>query len=388
MRRLDGRGSQPLRPRFQLPIAERFASAARGVESWLSRHVSQRELHRVLDRFADAMPAETSDETQAWLIASRARLAADLENLQPNKPARDGCTRAVHPDVPREGDRPAMQSTTLRAGSYNLLDGGGARLSAQLEILRALELDLVALQEVTEGDKDDHALECSIANGLGMQSHLALSASHECHLMIAWNPEKLRRVGYTSDAAEGKLHHGLQRMEFTVVATGRRLVVLNTHLAPFSGDVRANEARWLTEYAAPGRTTLLLGDLNTIGSHDPEPDWGSLPLHLHSRHRLCRDDGTFGPTDRRAIRQLIEAGFTEPFADLPNGRHTVGHWSDEDTIHRRSDFILGAGVTFRAAGVVDTSDARRASDHLPPYVVIDAPSDYHPPVLPPPAPAG
>lgn len=265
-----------------------------------------------------------------------------------------------------------MRPSTLRVGTYNLLDGGGDRLSTQMTALRAMDLDLVALQEVKDGSRDDHALECSIANELGMQTLLAPSASHQCHLVLAWKPDKLRRVRYSPDAAEGNFHHTLQRVEFVIPDTDEPLTVLNTHLDPFSGDDRESEARWLTEYAAPGRRTLLLGDLNTIGADDPEPDWSTLPGHLRSRHLLCRDDGTLGPTDRRAIRLLVGAGFVDPFADLPLSRNTVGHWDEqEDGIPRRSDYILGAGLAFRAAGVIDNQMVCRLSDHLPAYAVVE-----------------
>lgn len=46
-----------------------------------------------------------------------------------------------------------------------------------MAVLRAMDLDLVALQEVQHGIRDDHALECAIANEFGRQTMPAPSAS-------------------------------------------------------------------------------------------------------------------------------------------------------------------------------------------------------------------
>ncbi|MFJ8742378.1 endonuclease/exonuclease/phosphatase family protein [Embleya sp. NPDC127516] len=357
-------------------------------------NVRYRELHRRLD----AARADLVDlgidargfATYADALRTRildARLADEAVRAMSEMPDEERCDddaafdgfareyaafRRFRRDVKAAGEEGAMQGSVRRVGTYNLLNGGGDRFPSQMAVLRAMDLDLVALQEVQHGTRDDHALECSIANELGLQTMLAPSASHGCHLVLAWNPARLRCVGYTPDAAEGKFHHTLQRAKFAVPDTGGLLTVLHTHLDPFSGDDRESEARWLTEYAAPGRRTLLLGDLNTIGAFDPEPDWSALPVHLHSRHRLCREDGTLGLTDRRAIRLLDTAGFVDPFANRRSGRETVGHWDEkEDGIRRRSDHILGSGVTFRTAGVIDDPAVRQLSDHLPVYAVVE-----------------
>ncbi|MFE2864979.1 endonuclease/exonuclease/phosphatase family protein [Embleya sp. NPDC059259] len=372
---------------------ERIRAGYWALTEWWDVHVRYRELHRQLDAVrADlgslgvgardfAAYADTLRTRIAPLVAEEAARAMSEPSGEDKGDAEaatlDGFAReyAAFRRFRRNattGEEGAMQGSTMRVGSYNLLNGGGDRFPSQMAVLRAMDLDLVALQEVQHGIRDDHALECAIANELGMQTTLAPSASHGCHLVLAWNPAKLRRVGYTADAAEGNFHHTLQRVEFVVPDTGAPLTVLHTHLDPFSGDDRESEARWLTEYAAPGRRTLLLGDLNTIGAFDPEPDWSTLPAHLHSRHRLCREDGTLGLTDRRAIRLLDRAGFVDPFANQRSGRDTVGHWDEkEDGIRRRSDHILGSGLAFRTAGVIDDPIVRQLSDHLPVYAVVE-----------------
>ncbi|MGC0423230.1 endonuclease/exonuclease/phosphatase family protein [Embleya sp. AB8] len=361
-----------LDPSRPTPHARLLDGAAGAIREWWDVHVRYRKLHRTLDEYrADLLGGFDSAKAKQEKEGEKEEeydVEASLKRVSEAYAEFERVLRSA-----RQSKEGSMM-TTLRVGTYNLFEGGGPRLPAQLAMLRAMDLDLVALQEVKDGDRDDHALECLIANELGMQSALARSASGRCHLMLAWKPDKLTRVNYTADAAEGAFHHALQRVEFVVPATGEPLTVLNTHLAPSSDDDdRDGEARWLTEYATPGQCTLLLGDLNTIGANDPDPDWSRLPDHLHPRHRLCLDEGVFGLTDRRTIRVLVRAGFVDPFEGLPHGRNTVGYRNEkkEDDILRRSGLILGAGLKFRAAGVVDEPTVHQLSEHLPAYAVIE-----------------
>ncbi|MYV97649.1 endonuclease/exonuclease/phosphatase [Streptomyces sp. SID3343] len=251
-----------------------------------------------------------------------------------------------------------------------MLDGAwdDDRYGNLLAVLATLGGDVIGLQEAKEWDKHDFARVCETAEALGMQALFAPSASHECHLVLLYRAEALSLKKWTPDAACRKFHHTLQRAEFAIRATGEDVTVLHTHLDPFSGDGRKKEASWLTEYAKHDTSGVLLGDLNTIGADDPEPNWDLFPPRLHSRHRLVLPDGRFGPADRRAIRSLTAAGFVDPFTHLGLGPvPTVGHFDPREPDEHRSDHILvSPGLTDRLLGcaVVNTPQAKRGSDHL------------------------
>ncbi len=71
----------------------------------------------------------------------------------------------------------------LRVGGYNLRDGGvdeagDRRWRAQLDILDALRLDVLAVQEATHWDRDDFARLHATADALRMQPLFAPSRSH------------------------------------------------------------------------------------------------------------------------------------------------------------------------------------------------------------------
>ncbi|WP_439681622.1 endonuclease/exonuclease/phosphatase family protein [Embleya sp. MST-111070] len=268
----------------------------------------------------------------------------------------------------------APSTDGLIYATYNILDGAWdpGRYADVLAVLHDLDADVIGLQEAKSWDADGFARVCDTAELLGMHALFAPSASHDCHLIIFYRTNRLRLTSWTADAACGKFHHTLQRATFVIRASGESLTVLNTHLDPFSPDGRAKEAAWLTGYAQAGTACVLLGDLNTIGAHDDEPNWDEFPRHLHSRHRIDLPGGGFGDADRRAIRKLHDAGFVDPYRRLNTlPPPTVGHWDDREPDLHRSDHTLVSSFLaprIRDCGVVTTERAKRASDHLPAWI--------------------
>lgn len=271
----------------------------------------------------------------------------------------------VHDSTPSKG---TLGTRTLRVGTYNILNGGGDRWLAQMELLASLDLDVLCLQEAKHWDRRRFAKMFGSANVLGMQPLFAPSAHHGCHLVTLYRWPRVRCMGFNPDVACGNFHHAASLADFAV--DGLDLRLLNTHLDPFSGQDRLDETAWLTEYAAPGQNTLVVGDLNTVGLKDQDPaDWSRFPVHLHSRHRQIRADGTYGETDRRAMAALISAGYVDPPVQLgiPSQR-TAGYWNDAELWDHRSDYVLVAPAlapALRAYEVVDTPTTRALSDHLP-----------------------
>ncbi|MEY9848293.1 endonuclease/exonuclease/phosphatase family metal-dependent hydrolase [Streptacidiphilus sp. BW17] len=257
----------------------------------------------------------------------------------------------------------------LRIGTYNVMNGGGAELFTSISsMLDEQRLDLLAVQEAKHWDAEDGYRMWTLGRLLGMVPLLAPSSSHGCHVVVYYRPSRLSCLGWKPDAAEHTFHHTLARGQFEAPG-GQPFTVLATHLAPFDGGKRLQEAGWFTEYAGSTQPALALGDLNTPGLGDEDPDWGTVPAHLHSRHRLANPDGTPGDSDRRAMQLLLHAGWIDaaaPAAGAGPGAPTVGHWPGSERWLHRSDFILAnAAVRADRAWVIDNDLTRTASDHLP-----------------------
>ncbi|GAA3162382.1 MULTISPECIES: endonuclease/exonuclease/phosphatase family protein [Streptomyces] len=267
-------------------------------------------------------------------------------------------------------------TTNLRVGTYNIRDGGASDaqdFARQLDLVAGL--DILGLQEAKHWDRDRERRLHDAARALGMQPLLTPSANHGCHLLLLVRAPRVRIVEHTPNLAAGTFHHAASRT-LIEVDDRYRITVLHTHLNPVSPDMRLAEAGWLTEYAEEGRRTLLLGDLNTIGVSDPEPDdWSCVPWHLYSRHRLVLPDGVYGGADRRAIRTLSVAGFIDPpdhlgVAAVP----TTGYWPGAEAWARRSDYVLLSEALTPALTdwtVIDNPAARTSSDHLPGIATLD-----------------
>jgi endonuclease/exonuclease/phosphatase family metal-dependent hydrolase len=148
--------------------------------------------------------------------------------------------------------------------------------------------------------------------------------------------------------------------------------VYATHLNPMNGEARLNEVRgWLTDDggAFPGRParSVALGDFNTP---DREPEkWSAVPKNLHSRYRLVRDDGSFGGTDQRAVRVLLNSGWTDPHDVLGIPRPpTVGHYYINERVPWALDYGLLSGLEPAAVWTYPFNEGFALSDHLPHFV--------------------
>lgn len=258
---------------------------------------------------------------------------------------------------------------TFRVGTYNIMNGGGDRFPGQLKAIAELDLDILGIQEAKHWDRDRFRKMNAAVAAWGMQPLFIPSGNHGCHLVLFYRWPRVQVVEHTSDIG-GDFHHAASRTQLRIEGMGQTVTVLHTHLDPCSPERRLKEVGWLTEYADPEILSILIGDLNITGTDDPEPsNWDSIPAHLHSRHRFVWPDGSYGGTDRRAIRALLAAGFVDPPAQLgiPAPR-TVGHWPGGERWDHRSDHVLlssSLAPSLHAHHVVDNATTQELSDHMP-----------------------
>ncbi|MEV0278573.1 endonuclease/exonuclease/phosphatase family protein [Streptomyces sp. NPDC050610] len=309
-----------------------------------------------------------------------------VDQPQPQTPPHaPGTHPAPHTRKPR-------RTTLLKAATYNLLDGGQRRpdkglperLPAQLAMLRALDLDILCLQEGKNWHRDKHRTLYAVARALGMQPLFAPSASHGCHLAIFYRWPRVRCLAFEPDIACGTFHHTAAYAELAIEGCAQPIDVINTHLSPLNPAVRRDEAGWLTEYAKRGRYTLLHGDLNAGQPVATTPDrlTNCIPADEHSRHLVQGPGGVYtDEVDLRALHALLGADFIDPPAalGLPTPR-TAGYWRGGKGGERpglwdhRSDYILlspSLAPALRNSEVIDTPAARLLSDHLPVTVTLD-----------------
>ncbi|MEU1307859.1 endonuclease/exonuclease/phosphatase family protein [Streptomyces cinnamoneus] len=266
-----------------------------------------------------------------------------------------------------------MVTFNIRTGG---IDSGGIedRRRGQIEFLSDLAPDVLALQELRGWEQGDWWRLWELANAVGMVPlpPVMSRSGRGNHLALLYRPETVRVLGHDADAARQGFYHGLGRVRL-LLCDELGITVLFTHLCFLGGDERLAEARWLTGYAdtyeGEEQRVVLLGDLNTIGVGDPEPDWSRIPANLRSRHCHLTPGGKFGATDRRAIQLLSEAGWRDAFDLLGLEPHrTAGYWSQDELLDHRSDMTLvNQHLTRHISGAVvhDTPVTRELSDHLP-----------------------
>ncbi|MEE4543686.1 endonuclease/exonuclease/phosphatase family protein [Streptomyces sp. V4-01] len=281
---------------------------------------------------------------------------------------------------------PKRPPGTLRMMIWNLLNGGvdrgnEARLIDQLKVVAACAPDLVCLTECAQWHLDKQQLLKYAEQTLGMRSAV-LARSHvgdgRNNTTLLYGPD-LRLVNYNV-RGKGSFHHALIRARFRPREAGdipsADFLVYGTHLHPYDGDSRLAEARWMTDSGGvfPGlpARAVLLGDLNTA---DRElEDWSQVPVNLHSRYRIVKNDGDFGGVDQRAVRVLLNSGWKDPHTVLGVPRPpTVGHYYANERVPWRLDYALLSGMQPAAVWTHPFDENFKLSDHLPHFVDVQTP---------------
>ncbi|MEW2033819.1 endonuclease/exonuclease/phosphatase family protein [Streptomyces roseifaciens] len=288
-----------------------------------------------------------------------------------------------------DGQQVVATADTSRLVTYNILtggidkDGSERRRKRQLTFLDSLQADVIALKELRGWDAGGWRRLWEAANRLRMVPlpPVISRRGRGNHLALFYRPATVQVVDYEADPARGAFYHGVGRARL-VIRDHPVLTVLFTHLCFLGGTERYAEAQWLTGYGdtyeGDPQRVVLLGDLNTIGARDREPDWERIPANLRSRHCHLTPTGACGQTDRRAIHLLENAGFRDPYDLLGlDPQRTAGYWSDEELLDHRSDFALANQNLARSVTRVvthDTASARALSDHLPVELHLTAPA--------------
>jgi exodeoxyribonuclease-3 len=253
----------------------------------------------------------------------------------------------------------------LTVMSWNILQGGEARLDAIRACVRAAQPDLLALQECV-GWEDGRMLE-ALAQDLGLPSgpeHVQLGharprgSGRRYHVALLSRP-RIARAEVFNDP--GFVGHALLRAELAL-AEGP-LVVFATHFDAHHENLRFVEARHLRTRLDPAAFAsgryLLLGDLNSLSARDPyPPDFAALVQRAGT-------DKYGHPPRFEVIADLEAFGWV----DVLRARPLSGTWV---TAHRdrggvaidyRTDYIFASpplAAQLLEARVVDVG---QASDH-------------------------
>ncbi|RLU79909.1 hypothetical protein CTZ27_35735 [Streptomyces griseocarneus] len=237
--------------------------------------------------------------------------------------------------------------TVIKVVTFNTLFGGhddfglgaSTRWDGQIEFLKGLRPDILALQECSFWDLLGNRRMYQTLNALGMGSAFLAYANettsgHRFHSVIMLS----RRIQVLAQGADrDRYHHVMGWANLLLPGADSPVGLRHLHLDPFDPRNRAREVAPLEVLAAPGRRSLVVGDINSIGAGYAEPDWTRLPPHLLNGH--LRSPGQEAVSDREATELLARAGFVD--ASVPFGHGTVATAAfSEGDVPRRQDLVL------------------------------------------------
>lgn len=246
-------------------------------------------------------------------------------------------------------------SHILRVVTFNTLFGGHAdsgagpaeRWDGQMEFLRSLKPDVLALQECNFWEQLGRrrlrraVIQLGMAQGFLAEANVT-TAGHRFHSSILLG-DRVRVDAEDSDRT--RYHHVMGWANLILPGVDGLVELRNLHLDPSDPRNRAREVAPLEFLAAPGRRSLVVGDINSIGIGFPEPDWSILPPHLLNGH--LRSPGQEEVSDREAVELLARAGFVDASARFGQEAVPTAAFGDGD-VPRRMDLILASPALARA----------------------------------------
>ncbi|GLY05694.1 endonuclease/exonuclease/phosphatase family protein [Actinoplanes sp. NBRC 101535] len=244
----------------------------------------------------------------------------------------------------------------MRLLTWNIRNGGGDRLPAIIEVVRAVRPDIWAVQEL----RGFSSYAQSLTAAVGMRAHAARSLFGQPVAVLTSPPVRVLR---RSTLLRG-MHHAAAAV--VVDTPSGPLTVVSTHLNPYSPSRRRREARRLVARYA-GDMTVVAGDLNSLDTFtDHGPSLDGQREEYRRRHVTGQ-----GVADTRALAAFENAHFTDLWRNIGSGEsHTVptSGLAGAEFGTMRLDYVLtGPGVTARARSieVLRGGALEHASDHYP-----------------------
>ncbi len=195
-------------------------------------------------------------------------------------------------------------------------DGGVSRdrLDAQLDLLTALDPDVILSTEAKGWLAQDNNVLGHAAHRLGMLPFLAPAPRHDSNVVIWLREGRFRDVREHHESGH-PWWHAQARVEATLAGLPEPLWIFAAHFSPFVPGIRAHEA-YATGELADTRLGLGGGDFQDDALGDPVPDRRALPDNLRLRHLRASGESAAGV--------LAAAGFLDIAAKLDHREPTAG----------------------------------------------------------------
>jgi endonuclease/exonuclease/phosphatase family metal-dependent hydrolase len=282
---------------------------------------------------------------------------------------------------------------------FNLSAPDGPHHAAVAEVIRSLDTDVLAVQEVLAPDAETAAgrlraladavgMRCDVPYGAGRSAALTFGG-HGCHVGLMWRdgieplPDSLRCAGGRD------FWHGL--VQVTLDVGGTLVRHASFHATPFSRILRGeqNERLIASITRPPGGAPALIGaDWNTECAdrvladgawrlYEPSDPYAGVPWFTDLVYQCDWDYDAAGCRRHWADRRpgdVLWAGGLHDVAALLGApwQPTTGHHPDDvyaaHGIRRRIDAIRVTGQlvpAMRGHEVTESEQAKAASDHLP-----------------------
>lgn len=248
----------------------------------------------------------------------------------------------------------------MRFLSYNIHDGGTSRLDELSAVIERANPDVVGLVEA-----DDADLVAALARRLQMDFAHAEGKTHASALLTRWTIAESVNHAVLDEAISRSF---LEGVVVTPTGTAVPVGVLHLHAWAFEAEEQVRERevaavlRILAGHRGRGTPHFLCGDFNANAPTQ------QIDLDRAKPKTRVAWEANGGRIPRRAIRQLLDAGYVDTLRAAKGGAADVTATFTTDRPGQRIDYVFAWGVragTIRDAWVDQGDLTVKASDHYP-----------------------
>jgi len=245
----------------------------------------------------------------------------------------------------------------MKIVSFNIFDGGQARLPKILAIINKENPDYLAIQE---------------ANGFEAATILDYKNYALSLAPSGYHVATFSRIAFSSVQTYTGQFKNAALQTICDLPFGKT-VICNTHLSPWTEDERQKELAIIIKSQEKYDYKIILGDLNSLSPHDSFPEKEVNNFNAYQRKKFMKN----GKLCFDTINMLLNNGYVDVaqekgFADIKTVHKSTQEKYAHSTMLRLDYIFISRSLLkfLKSARVIINSKTKKVSDHYPVEMVL------------------
>jgi len=245
--------------------------------------------------------------------------------------------------------------------SFNIFDGGRARMPKIISVIKQENPDFLAIQEANGFEKDNYKTLKELAAVLGYKYFAIALAPSGYHVASFSRYKFVAQIALTDKFRNAAL-------QTVINQPYGKLAICNTHLSPWTESERIREIEIIEKAQKNYQYKIILGDINSLSPQDSFSDQQISKFNDYQRKKLMKD----GRLCFDVISKLLKNGYLDAAWEKGAGDIKTVHKSTQEKYAHstllRLDYVFVSKQLkefLHNAKVIVNPDTDQTSDHYP-----------------------